>query len=177
LREALNHDNVRTVHRLDRVVSGLMVFALRSKAASGLSRQIREGEFHKEYLAVVQGCPKGGQLRHWLLRNKDERKTYAVAEGTPLAQEAQLSYQVLGQKEGLSLVRIKLLTGRTHQIRCQFAAIGCPLVGDRKYGGGEGKTALWSCKLSFRQPYSGVGLEFERMPPKEWPWDCFGECM
>ena len=176
LRRELQHDNVRSVHRLDRVVSGLMVYALRSKAASELSRQIRDGEFHKEYLAVVSGEPEAeGTLRHFLLRDKQQRMTRAVPEGTPGAHEAKLTYRVLAAHGGRSLVRIGLLTGRTHQIRCQFAAIGCPLVGDKKYGGEAAENiALWSAKLQFRQPYSGEPLEFERLPLGT-PWALFPE--
>jgi 23S rRNA pseudouridine1911/1915/1917 synthase len=176
LRQQLHTDNVRSVHRLDRVVGGLMVYALRSKAASELSRQIREGEFTKEYLALVEGEPEPqGTLRHFLLRDKLERKTYAVAELTPFAQEAVLHYRVLKRRNGLALVRIRLETGRTHQIRCQFAAAGWPLVGDRKYGGREAENiGLFSCYLGFRQPYSGETLEFEGMPQGA-PWDLIQE--
>lgn len=166
LRKALGCDNVRSVHRLDRVVAGLMVYALRGKAASELSRQVRAGQFRKEYVALVSGVlPEEGQLRHFLLRNRKERKTYAVAQGTEGAREAKLTYRVIGQREGKSLVRIRLETGRTHQIRAQFAAIGCPLVGDTKYGALEaGPVHLYSCHLGFYQPYSGGYLEFEKMP-------------
>ena len=168
LRQALGYENIRSVHRLDRVVSGLMVYALRSKAASELSRQIREGAFRKEYLALVGGnLPQEGQLRHWLLRDPAERKTYAVAENTPGAQEAVLTYRVLESRPEGNVVRIRLQTGRTHQIRCQFAAQGCPLVGDKKYGGQDADgIRLFSCYLGFRQPYSGQALTFEKMP--EW---------
>lgn len=177
LREALGepHANLRTVHRLDQTVSGLMVLATRAKAASNLSQQIREGNFQKEYLAVVHGTlPESGTFRDLLLRNKAERKTYVVTELGLDVQEAVLDYERLAEKDGLSLVKIILRTGRTHQIRCQFASRGLPLVGDKKYGLGEDcPIALWSCRLAFAHPYSGEPMEFTHEPPKAYPWTVF----
>ncbi len=168
--------NVRTVHRLDQAVSGLMVLARRAKAASELSRQIREGEFQKEYLAVVHGHTKEQDtLTDLLLRNKQERKTYVVQEPGKDVQEAILDYVNLGEADGLSKVRVILRTGRTHQIRCQFASRGWPLVGDKKYGTGEDDcpVALWSYRLAFRHPYSGEPMEFIHEPPEMEPWVAF----
>ena len=166
--------NVRTVHRLDRTVSGLMVLARRSKAASELSRQIRDGEFQKEYMAVIHGKPeeKSGMLRDLLLRNKQERKTYIVAEPGKDVQEAILEYRVVNETEDLTRVRIQLHTGRTHQIRAQFSSRGLPLVGDRKYGIPEDdcQIALWSYRLAFKHPYSGKPMEFILEPPEVYPW-------
>ena len=166
--------NVRTVHRLDRTVSGLMVLARRSKAASELSRQIRDGEFQKEYLAVLHGRPAEDQaeLRDLLLRNKQERKTYIVAEPGKDVQEAILTYQVINHTDDLTRVRIQLHTGRTHQIRAQFSGRNLPLVGDRKYGTGEDdcEIALWSYRLAFKHPYSGKPMEFILEPPQDYPW-------
>ena len=166
--------NVRTVHRLDQTVSGLMVLARRSKAASELSRQIREGEFQKEYVAVIHGNPleDQGELRDLLLRNKQERKTYIVQEPGKDVQEAVLDYRVLNRAENLTRVRIRLHTGRTHQIRVQFSGRGWPLVGDRKYGKAEEdcNIALWSYRLAFNHPYSGKPMEFILEPPKIYPW-------
>lgn len=166
--------NIRTVHRLDRVVSGLMVLARNAKAAAELSRQIREGEFQKEYLAVIHGRPASdsGTLRDLLLRNKQERKTYIVTEPGKDVQEAILDYQLLAQTENLSRVRIQLRTGRTHQIRAQFSGRGLPLVGDRKYSllEDECEIALWSYRLAFRHPYSGKPMEFVLEPPAVYPW-------
>ncbi len=167
--------DIRTVHRLDRVVSGLMVLARNAKAASELSRQIRDGEFEKEYLAVVHGVPEAdaGTLRDLLGRDKARRMTY-VAEGTAKGvQEAVLHYQVEGKKDGLSRVRIQLETGRTHQIRVQFASRGSPLVGERKYAVLEDpcEIALWSCRLGFTHPGSGKKVEFAKEPPSQYPWD------
>ena len=161
VREALGdpNANVRTVHRLDRTVSGLMVLARRSKAASELSRQIREGEFGKEYMAVCHGNLQDdhGEFRDLLLRDKQERKTYLVTEPGKDVQEAILEYWVLNRAENMTRVRIRLHTGRTHQIRAQFSGRGLPLVGDKKYviPVDDCQIALWSCRLTFKHPYSG----------------------
>ena len=168
--------NVRTVHRLDQTVSGLMVLARRAKAASELSRQIREGEFQKEYLAVVHGqIADSDTLTDLLLRNRQERKTYVVQEPGKDVQEAVLDYVNFGRVDGLSKVRVILRTGRTHQIRCQFSFRGWPLVGDKKYGIPEDDCpiALWSYRLAFRHPYSGEPMEFTHEPPAIEPWTRF----
>lgn len=176
VREALGDKKaeVRTVHRLDRVVSGLMVLARSAEAASELSRQIREQEFDKEYLAVLHGHPeqKSGTLRDLLLRSKPERKTYVVTEMAKGVQEAILDYRVLKETEDLSRVRIHLQTGRTHQIRAQFSSRSLPLVGDRKYSLLEDhcEIALWSCYLAFTHPATGEKMEFYRDPPEVYPW-------
>lgn len=165
---------VRTVHRLDRVVSGLMVLARTPQAASELSRQIREGEFGKEYQAVVHGTGLAacGTLTDLLLRSKQERKTYVVREMAKGVQQAILDYWVLAQTASMTKVRIRLRTGRTHQIRAQFSSRNFPLVGDRKYSLKEDdcEIALWSCCLSFRHPVTGERLEFHAEPPQEYPW-------
>ena len=173
VREALGDTNIRTVHRLDRTVSGLMVLARRSKAAAELSRQIREGEFQKEYVAVIHGSPEEeGELRDLLLRNKQERKTYVVQEHGKDVQEAILSFQILNRVEAMTRVRIQLQTGRTHQIRVQFSNRGWPLAGDRKYGIPDeaSEIALWSYRLAFKHPYSGKSMEFILEPPSDYPW-------
>ena len=176
IREALGdpNANIRTVHRLDRVVSGLMVFARTNKSASELSRQIREGEFSKEYVAVLHGHPEEekGTLTDLLLRNKAERKTYVVQEPGKDVQEAILNYEVLSQNKDLSRVRIELVTGRTHQIRAQFSGRNLPLVGDRKYGSPEAdcEIALWSHKIAFNHPYTKQRMEFTLEPPEVYPW-------
>lgn len=177
VREALGDPkaDVRTVHRLDRVVSGLIVLARSPQAASELSRQIREGEFDKEYLAVVHGKPDAdvGTFVDLLLRDKRERKTYVVTEMAKGVQEAILEYQLLDSNEGLSKVSIHLITGRTHQIRAQFSSRGLPLVGDRKYSLNDDhcEIALWSHRLSFRHPITGEPREFTMEPPAEYPWN------
>lgn len=178
VREALGDPkaDVRTVHRLDQVVSGLMVLARNKPAASELSRQVREQEFGKEYLAVVHGqTEKSGTLRDLLLRNKPERKTYVVHHLEKDVQEAILDYVCLGQTQDLSKVRITLRTGRTHQIRCQFSSRGLPLVGDRKYSLLEDgcPIALWSHRLTFTHPVTKQAMSFTREPPEIWPWNLF----
>ncbi len=165
---------VYTVHRLDRVVGGLMVLARSRSAASELSRQIREQTFCKEYLAVTHGmvAEDSGELRDLLLRDKSERKTYVVTQMSKGVQEAILSYQVVGRAEELTRVRITLQTGRTHQIRAQFSSRGYPLVGDRKYSLHEDdcEIALWSCYLAFVHPQTQERMEFSLEPPDIYPW-------
>lgn len=174
VRQALGADDVRTVHRLDRVVSGLMVLARSAQAASELSRQIREDLFEKEYLAVIHGHPETpqGTMTDLLLRDKQERKTYIVQERVKGVQEAILHYQVVNASEEFSRVRIQLVTGRTHQIRAQFSGHGMPLVGDRKYSTLEDpcEIALWSCRLAFTHPVTGEPMEFSLEPPDIYPW-------
>lgn len=176
IREALGAPkaDVRTVHRLDRVVSGLMVLARNPQAASELSRQIREDEFQKEYLAVIHGHPAkpSDRLCDLLERNKAERKTYVVTQPAKGVQEAILDYQTLAQTEELTRVRIQLITGRTHQIRAQFSSRDLPLVGDRKYSlnNDECEIALWSYRLAFKHPKTGEEMEFILDPPDIYPW-------
>lgn len=166
--------DVRTVHRLDRVVSGLMVLARNPQAASELSRQIREDIFQKEYLAIVHGAPekKVGTFMDLLLRDKARRMTMVVTKPQKGAQEAMLDYEVLASLGGLSRIRIDLKTGRTHQIRVQFASRALPLVGERKYAVLEDdcEIALWSHKLGFYHPKTGKWQEFSKEPPQIYPW-------
>ena len=166
--------DVRTVHRLDRVVGGVMVLARNAAAASELSRQIREGSFEKKYLAVVHGQPEQdtGCLRDLLGRDKARKMTFVAEAPGKGIQEAVLSYRVLNKAGDLSRVEVTLLTGRTHQIRVQFASRGQPLVGERKYStlNDPCEIALWSCLLRFRHPVTGEELTFTRLPPEEYPW-------
>ncbi len=166
--------DIRTIHRLDRVVSGLMVLARNAKAASELSRQVREDEFEKEYLAVVHGVPeeKNGTLRDLLLRDKARKMTLVTDTPGKGVQEAILHYQTLGTADGMSRVHIQLVTGRTHQIRTQFASRGLPLVGERKYAVLEDdcEIALWSHCIAFTHPATGEKMEFRQEPPTVYPW-------
>lgn len=176
VRQALGNPraDVRTVHRLDQVVSGLMVLARNEAAASELSRQIRAGEFAKEYLAVIHGNPgeTQGELRDLLYRDKARRMTMVASEPGKGVQEAILRYRVLSQAEDMCKVQIQLLTGRTHQIRVQFASRNMPLVGERKYSTLDDPCAiaLWSYRLGFQHPVTGEKLEFQQEPPAIFPW-------
>lgn len=169
--------DVRTVHRLDRVVSGLMVLARNAASASELSRQIRENEFEKEYLAIIHGAPEydSGKLYDLLVRNKARKMTEVAACAGKGVLPASLGYRVLHKQGGMSRVRIKLETGRTHQIRVQFASRGMPLVGERKYATLEDpcEIALWSYRLAFTHPKTLEKMEFTAQPPAVYPWtDC-----
>lgn len=180
VREALGNPkaDVRTVHRLDRVVSGVMVLARSANAASELSRQIREDQFRKEYLAVVHGRPENpeGTLHDLLARDKARRMTFVAEAPGKGVQEAALSYRVLEYANGMSLVRVRLHTGRTHQIRVQFSSRGMPLVGERKYAvwNDPCELALWSAKIGFYHPGTREWVEFSKESPAVFPWTEFG---
>ena len=164
---------LRTVHRLDQPVQGLMVLAKRKHTAADLSRQIREGNFHKEYLAVIRGCPEApeGELCDLLGRDKVTRTTFVAAQPGKDVQMARLSYRVEAKTGRYSRVRICLHTGRTHQIRVQFASRGMSLIGDKRYGNGEDcDIALFSCYLAFTHPKTGEKLEFSHDTPDVFPW-------
>ncbi len=176
VRQALGDEkaDVRTVHRLDRVVSGVMVLARNAKAASELSRQIREDEFEKVYQAIVHGCPEQpkGTLTDLLYRDKARRMTMVAAEPGKGVQEAILDYSVMKHTDEMSRVKIQLRTGRTHQIRVQFSSRNMPLVGERKYCTLEDpcEIALWSHKIAFTHPATGNKVEFVKEPPEIYPW-------
>lgn len=155
------------VHRLDKEVGGVMVYARNQKAAGELSRQIQQGNMKKEYLAVVSGCPeaKQGVYEDLLLHDMKRNKSYVVDRERKGVKKARLSYAVLDHNDERSLVQIRLFTGRTHQIRVQFSSRRMPLVGDGRYGGGNGKIHLWSCRLTFR--YGGEWMEFCHLPERD----------
>lgn len=169
------------VHRLDRPVGGAMVFAKTSKAASRLSENVRNRSLHKQYLAVVHGAPPAmsGKLVHHLLKDVRTNIVSVVPKGTRDAKEAILDYEVLSSKDQLSLVRITLHTGRPHQIRVQMNTIGCPLIGDQKYGAHLNKPgqqiALWSYELGFPHPVTKEPLLFHSPPPDMFPWNRWSE--
>jgi len=170
---------VGLVHRLDRPTGGIMVYAKSSKAAARLSKQMTDGGFEKKYLTVLCGAPETerGTLVNYLKKNSVNNMVYVCTQYTEGAKEARLEYRVLENKVKYSLVEVKLLTGRTHQIRVQMASISHPVFGDMRYGGAlaqKGKLALWAYSLSFYHPVSGEKLKFIFIPPEdEAPWNIF----
>jgi 23S rRNA pseudouridine1911/1915/1917 synthase len=171
------------VHRLDRPVGGAMVFAKTSKAASRLSDQIRRREFGKAYMAVVYGIPEpvSGTLTHYLDKD-EETNTVRIVKSSDEGKKAVLDYVVKDTKEGLSLVSVRLHTGRPHQIRVQLSAIGHPLYGDQKYGASLNGTplnkpgmqlALWSAEVGFEHPTLKRYMSFNSLPPETYPWKLF----
>ncbi len=180
LREALGTEEIYCVHRLDRETGGLMVYARTKKAAAAISKAIEEGRMQKEYLAVAEGeTPTEGILRDLLFRDAAKNKSYVVKRMRKGVREAELSYERLAFREGLSLLRVKLKTGRSHQIRVQFSSRGFPLVGDRKYGSRyrDADLALWSTRLSLPHPGNGEALCRELTPPKSCPWTMFADLL
>lgn len=169
------------VHRLDRPVGGVMVFAKTSKAASRLSDQIRKRELEKSYLAVIHGKldKQEDKLEHYLSKDPNTNTVYNVLESVPGAKKAELYYKLLDYRKGLCLVKIVLITGRSHQIRVQFASEGNHVFGDRKYGDtskmltNEKNLALWSEKISFKHPVRDKKMTFHCKPPDNQPWDMF----
>lgn len=176
LRDALGGDAL-CVHRLDRDVGGVMVYARSPAAAAALGRAIPAGAFEKTYLAVCAGrpFPEEGELRDLLFHDAARNKTYVVKRMRRGVREAALRYRVLDAHADASLVRVCLLTGRTHQIRVQFASRDMPLLGDAKYGSRIRSCgiALWSAELSFPHPLSGEPLRFSAPPPAAAPWNAF----
>ena len=148
------------VHRLDRPVSGLVVFAKTSKALSRLNEMFRVGDVHKTYWAIVKDKPavEEGTLTHWLVRNEKQNKSYAYDREVPRSKKALLHYRLIGCTDRYSLLEIQLMTGRHHQIRCQLARMGCPIKGDLKYGAPrsnpDGSISLLARKIELVHPVS-----------------------
>lgn len=169
---------VYVVHRLDKNVSGVMVFAKSSVMAAGLSKAIGQQMFNKEYMAVIHGCPneKEGVLKDLLFKDSSKNKSFVVKRERKGVKKASLEYKVLDvverEKGELSKVWIKLHTGRTHQIRVQFSSRKMPLVGDGKYGSRDNKcdVALWSYRISFIHPITNEKVDCYKNPPDEYPW-------
>ena len=167
------------VHRLDRPTGGVMVFAKTSKAAGRLSEQMKTGDFEKRYLTVLNGAPnpESGKLVNYLKKNTINNMVYLSTEGTDGAKYAALDYRVLDKKGALALIEVKLHTGRSHQIRVQFAGIAHPVYGDMRYGGEfaiKGRLALWAYSLAFTHPVTKERMRFLSEPPAdETPWKFF----
>ncbi len=164
------------VHRLDRPVGGVMVFAKTSKAAARLSEQVREKIFRKKYLVIVNGKFKDnkGVLEDYLLKNEKTNMSRVVTEETKSAKYAKLDYEVLkyDSELNLSVLRINLYTGRHHQIRVQLSSRGHSIYGDQKYGGrGHGKQiCLWAYELTIQHPITKEEMSFKALPDKEKSW-------
>ena len=178
--EARGEDGtVRTIHRLDRAVGGLMVLARTQKAAAALIRQVAERTVEKEYLAVLRGVPEQDEavLEDLLFHDSRTNKTFVVTRLRKGVRDAKLAYRVIGRagtpEAPLTLVRVRLFTGRTHQIRAQFSHRGLPLLGDIRYGSkAVHGPALFSCFLAFDHPKTGERMKFELLPQGK-PWDMF----
>ncbi|WP_234571752.1 RluA family pseudouridine synthase [Rhodohalobacter sp. 614A] len=163
------------LHRLDKPVSGVMLFAKTSKAASRLSEQIRKRSVKKTYLALVEGIPpKNGMLQDFLLKDKKTNVVSVVSSKNKKAKKAELVYQTVETQKNLSLVRIALITGRPHQIRVQFANQGYPILNDKKYGSkGNGALSLHAVELAFEHPTLKKEIRIKAKTPLDLPWSSF----
>lgn len=164
------------VHRLDRPVSGVVAFARTSKALARMNEMFRTGAVQKTYWALVQNEPKQPEatLTHYLVRNEKQNKSYAYDHERPNAKKAVLDYRVIGHTDRYHLLEVHLHTGRHHQIRCQLAAIGCPIRGDLKYGAPrsnpDGSISLHARSIRFEHPVSHQEIFVEAPAPEEGPW-------
>ncbi|MGL4908862.1 MAG: RluA family pseudouridine synthase [Bacteroidales bacterium] len=164
-------------HRLDRPVSGLVLFTKTSKALIRINRMFQQGEVHKTYHALVKHCPAQSSrlLTHYIVRNEKQNKSYARPHATPNSKEARLRYRLISQSEQYFLLEIELLTGRHHQIRAQLAAIGSPIKGDLKYGfarsNPNGGISLHAHKLSLMHPIRHELIELTAPYPKGDIWE------
>lgn len=170
------------VHRLDKGTGGVLVLAKNERAAAMLSAVFSQHKAEKHYLAVISGTPEPteGEMRDLLFHDRRCNKSFAVRRARSGAKEALLDYSLLStaiSRSGapISLVSVRLHTGRTHQIRVQFASRKMPLLGDKKYGSRENgcKTALWCSDISFIHPINGSLIEAHSAPPQAYPWSCF----
>lgn len=167
------------VHRLDRPVSGLVMFARTSKALPRLNDMFRSGEVSKKYWAIVKDAPpkQHDTLEHWLVRNEKQNKSYAYDREVPNSKKAILEYRVIGRSDNYCLLEVDLKTGRHHQIRCQLAKIGCPIKGDLKYGAKrsnpDGSISLHARSMSFVHPVSKKTIEVEAPVPDDKLWQSF----
>ena len=168
-------------HRLDRPVSGVVIFALTSKALTRMNDMFRRGKVNKTYWALTRACPPkaAGTLTHWLTRNERQNKSYAHDSETPGSKKAVLEYRVAGRTDNYYLIEVHLLTGRHHQIRCQLAHIGCPIKGDLKYGArranADGGISLIAREVRFIHPVSGKDIHIVAPLPDEDLWQVFNK--
>ncbi|MBR6286443.1 MAG: RNA pseudouridine synthase [Bacteroidaceae bacterium] len=167
------------VHRLDRPVSGLVIFARTSKALPRLNEMFKNNDVHKTYWALVKDRPKKdeGELVHWLVRNERQNKSYAYDREVPNSKKAILSYRLIGRSDNYYLLEVNLKTGRHHQIRCQLAAMGCPIKGDLKYGSKrsnpDGSICLHSRHVNFIHPVSKEVIDVTAPLPPTGAWKAF----
>lgn len=164
------------VHRLDRPVAGLVVFAKTSKALTRLNKMFRDGEVHKTYWAITKNLPPQpeGTLTHWLVRNEKQNKSYAYDHEVPHSKKAILKYRLIGQSDHYCLLEVNLMTGRHHQIRCQLAHMGCPIKGDLKYGAQrsnpDGSICLLAHHVEFVHPVSKQLISLDSPLPEDKLW-------
>lgn len=170
---------IGVTHRLDRPVSGLVVFAKTSKALPRLNEMFKNGEVKKTYWAIVKNAPKEpeGELVHYLVRNERQNKSYASDGEVPNSKKAILNYRLIGRSQNYFLLEVDLKTGRHHQIRCQLAKIGCPIKGDLKYGfprsNPDGSICLHARHVSFIHPVSKKLIELDAPVPEGNLWNGF----
>jgi 23S rRNA pseudouridine1911/1915/1917 synthase len=170
---------IGVTHRLDRPVSGLVVFAKTSKALTRLNEMFRTSEVKKTYWAIVKQCPPQmeGELVHYLVRNEKQNKSYAYDREVPNSKKAILHYRVIGHSENYFLLEVDLKTGRHHQIRCQLAKMGCPIKGDLKYGAPrsnpDGSICLHSRRVQFTHPVSKERIDVTAPVPEGNLWNGF----
>lgn len=164
------------VHRLDRPVGGLVVFAKTSKALSRLNEMFRKGEVHKTYWALTRNCPpkESDLLTHYITTVEKNNKSYASLTPKSGAKESKLRYRLLAEGQRLNLIEVELLTGRKHQIRVQMSSIGCPIKGDLKYGdkrsNPDGSISLIARNIKFVHPVSGREIDLTAPVPDERVW-------
>lgn len=167
------------VHRLDRPVSGLVLFARTSKALPRLNTMFANGDIHKTYWAIVKEQPpkQSDTLTHWIVRNEKQNKSYAYDREVPNSKKAVLDYKVIAKSDNYYLLEVNLHTGRHHQIRCQLAKIGCPIKGDLKYGSkrsnSDGSICLLSRRMEFIHPVSKKEIAVEAPVPNDNLWKSF----
>lgn len=169
------------VHRLDRPVSGLVVFAKTSKALARLNEMFRKGDVHKTYWAIVKSTPtqSEAELNNWIVRNEKQNKSYAYDHEVKNSKNARLRYSVLARTDRYTLLEVHLMTGRHHQIRCQLSHMGCPIKGDLKYGfprsNPDGSISLMAKRIEFVHPVSKDTIQVEAPTPSDALWKALAE--